>query len=401
MNVKKTFAAFTAAVIFAVSMSGCSKQEEPVDPAVVEDARVASLTAQQVTQEMGNGTNLGNTMDAVSDKPADATVYDYEQGWGAPITTEEMIVGMKEAGFGSVRIPCAWSNMMSDDGTYTINEQYFLRMDQIIGYVLDNDMYAIVNIHWDNGWWDGFGDSDEAVREETMKRYKTMWQQIAEHYKDYSHKLILESANEELGDTFSGLGADAAYEKTNEINQTFVDLVRATGGNNADRCLLIAGYNTDIDKTVDERFVMPTDTVENKLMVSVHYYTPSTYCIASSKYNSWGYMDSWGTDEDKAEMRSYFEKLKRFIDEGYGVVIGEYGVCTIQPVMMRVLKDGAADFFAEVLSLSEEMGYCPMLWDTGEIFNRTDLKMKFDDVAQVYLDAYPGVVRISAETSES
>ncbi len=373
-----------AAMIMITALSGCSKP----DPAAEEEARVAALTAGQVTEEMGNGINLGNTMEAVTKKPEDATVYDYEQGWGAPITTQECIDGMKAAGFSSVRIPVAWSNMMSDDGSYTINDQYFFRVDEIVGYVLNNDMYAIVNIHWDNGWWEDFGSSDEAVRNETMNRFKTMWTQIAEHYKDFSHKLILESANEELGDAFKNtLGADGAYEKVNEINQEFVNIVRNSGGKNSDRFLLIAGYNTDIDRTVDERFVMPEDTAENKLIVSVHYYTPSTYCIADNKYNSWGYMDSWGTDADKAEMRGYFEKLKRFTDSGYGVIIGEYGVCMVRPELIRRLKDGADLFFSEVVSLSEEMGYCPMLWDTGDIYDRTECKMKDEIIANIYLNA--------------
>lgn len=365
-----------------------SKADEPV---MME---FTDKTAAQVVEEMGNGWNLGNTMEACGINASDPIAF--ETCWGQPITENGILEGVKAAGFDSVRVPVAWSNMMSDDGTYTIDDAYFDRVEEIINYVIGNDMYCIINIHWDGGWWEAFGSEDEAVRNAAMDRYEAMWTQIADRYKGYSEKLIFESANEELGERYFSLAMrpPQTYKLTNEINQRFVDIVRASGGNNDKRCLLIAGYSTDIDKTCKDSYKMPTDTIEDHLMISVHYYTPSTYCIASEEDNSWGYRDSWGTDEDIAEMRSYFEKMKKFTDAGYPVIIGEYGVAQIRDENGAwVHKEGCDLFIKNVLLLSEEMGYCPMLWDCSNFFDRIYFKMMDENIAQIFLDAKAGTLK--------
>lgn len=363
--------------------------------AASEEEVIKNMTAIQVTQEMGNGWNLGNTMEATGSWINGSTPTDYETAWGQPVTTNEIIAGVKAAGFDSVRIPVAWSNMMSDDGKYTIHADYFKRVDEIVGYVLANDMYAIINIHWDGGWWGLLADDNEAVRTEAMNRYKTMWNQIANHYKDYSYRLILESANEELGDfsyydqekgitTYTNFSDDEKYQKVNEINQEFVNLVRGTGSKNADRFLLIAGFNTDVDKTCDDRYVMPTDTVANRLMVSVHYYTPAMYCLADDEDNSWGYLPSWGGKWYKQGMKNNLEKMTKFTNAGYGVIIGEYGVAEIKDYDQRMLKEGAEIFADTMIKYSEEYGYCPMLWDCNNFYDRNACLLRYDNLAPVF-----------------
>lgn len=378
----KTSAKVTAAVKTAGKTSETSKGEAAKKTSVSG----SSSPAVKLAKSLGNGWNLGNTMESTADwlgKGAKAT--DYEQAWGQPHTTKEMIDALKSSGFSTVRIPVAWSNMMSDDGNYTISKSYFDRVDEIVGYVLDNDMYCIINIHWDGGWWSDFGSSDSKVSEAAMDKYKSMWTQIAKHYSGYSEKLIFESANEELGSKTKGRSStDESYERVNNINQTFVDIVRGTGSKNKTRYLLIAGYDTDIDKTVDSRFKMPADTVDGKLLVSVHYYTPSTYCIADKESNSWGYKDSWGTDEDIEEMEKYFAKMKKFTDEGYGVIIGEYGVCKKNTGSSYKVKEGTYDFFKNVKALSEKYGYCAALWDCNDWFNRNDCAFTAKELEAIY-----------------
>lgn len=345
-------------------------------------------SALELTQVMGHGWNLGNTLDSFGDWIAqwgDGTTASYETAWGNPVTTKAMIDGLKQSGISSVRVPVAWSNMMTDTENYTISQDYFNRVDEVINYVLDNDMYAIVNIHYDNGWWTMFGtDYDEA-----MKKYKSMWEQLSEHYKDYSSKLIFESANEELGSKFkennSNLSDDECYKLTNEINQTFVDIVRKSGGNNDNRFLLIAGYDTDIDKTCDDRYIMPTDTIDNRLLVSVHYYSPATYCIANTEDNSWGYMDSWGSESDYAYMKNQLGKMQKFTEQGYGVIIGEYGVATKKVGEdSYIKKDGTDKFMQSVLDISAEYNLCPILWDAGDWFDRSSNVFKYDDINNVF-----------------
>lgn len=343
----------------------------------------ADSQAVKLADAMGNGWNLGNTMESVAGWLGNGQATDYERAWGQPLTTKEMITALKNSGFSSVRIPVAWSNMISSDGSYTISQSYFDRVDEIVGYVLDNNMYCIINIHWDGGWWEDFGSSDSRKSKAAMDRYKAMWTQIATHYAGYSDKLIFESANEELGSATKGSSSiEESYKRVNEINQTFVDIIRSTGSGNAERFLLIAGYDTDIDKTTNDMFEMPSDTVKNRLLVSVHYYTPSTFCIAGDPSNSWGYMDSWGTDEDIEAMNNYFAKMKKFTDAGYGVIIGEYGVA--KKAGAGQVKSGTYDFFENVVKLSDKYGYCAMLWDCNDWFSRDNCSLKYKELEKIY-----------------
>lgn len=371
----------TKKITVTVSSSESAKSDSTVSTSTstssnkaTATSKTSGMTSVELAKAMGNGWNLGNTMESVATwLSSGSSATKYETAWGQPVTTKEMMTNLKAAGFDSVRIPVAWSNMM--DSNYNISDNYFKHVDEIVGYVLDNDMYCIINIHWDGGWWDGFYSSDEDERNAAWEKYESMWTQIAKHYKNYSDKLIFESANEELG---------TSYDTVNEINQTFVDIVRSSGGNNKERFLLIAGYNTDIDKTCDSRFKMPEDTVSDKLLISVHYYTPSVFCIADKSDNSWGYQGSWGMDEDKEQMRENFEKMKKFTDAGYGVVIGEYGVTFCTDGNKQTLKDGTYDFFESVVELSEEYGYCAMLWDCNDWFKRIEGKFRDEELAEIY-----------------
>lgn len=344
------------------------------------------LTSVEVVKLMGNGINLGNTMEAYGhlDLGTDADVSAYETYWGQPETTQEMITAMKEAGFDSLRIPVAWTNMMDyESGDYTIGEAYLDRVEEIINYALNEDMYVIINDHWDGSWWGKFGSETEATREEAMEQYVSMWTQIAERYKNYSDYLIFESANEELGSRLNdidvcedsgALSEDECYEMTNKINQTFVDTIRSTGGNNANRFLLIAGYNTDIEMTCDDRFTMPEDTAKDKLLVSVHFYTPWGYCGTTSITN-------WGSKKNYEEQNSLMEELSKFTEEGYGVVIGEYAAMLNKD---GTIKDNYCDFAGNLLYNCDLYGYCPMLWDCSNLFDRTEGKFLYDDVAELY-----------------
>ena len=160
------------------------------------------LTSVEVATLMGNGINLGNTMEAYgrADLGTKADVNAYETYWGAPTTTQEMVSAMAAEGFNTLRIPIAWTNMMDyENDDYTIDEAYLNRVEEIINYARNAGMYVIINDHWDGSWWGMFGDADLKVREKAMKIYTSMWTQIAERYQDYSDYLIFESANEELG----------------------------------------------------------------------------------------------------------------------------------------------------------------------------------------------------------
>lgn len=260
------------------------------------DTEENNMTSLEVIRAMGNGINLGNTLEAYNHQAYinGSSATSGEIVWGQPRTTQEMIQGMKAAGFDTIRIPIAWTNgMYFESGDYTIDSALMDRVDEVVTWALDADMYVIINDHWDGSWWGMFGSAEQETRDKAMEMYKAMWTQIGERFADRSYKLIFESANEELGDRLNDkeitgsrgvLSENECYETTNEINSEFVKLIRSLGGRNADRFLLIAGYNTDITKTCDDRFQMPEDTADSKLLLSVHYYTPWDYCGTDGEF---------------------------------------------------------------------------------------------------------------------
>ena len=377
------------AVLMLIPCVGSAEEAEAVDNGVMREG----LTALEATRLMGNGINLGNTLEACDNNVGIKTnaPLSYETYWGQPKTTQAMIDGMKAAGFDTIRIPVAWMTNATHlyEGDYTIDADYMDRVEEVVRYARKAGMYVIVNDHWDGGWYGMFGSESAETRALAMEAYKGMWQQIAERFRDYSDYLIFESANEELGGRFDEnsplycsdsvvtyLTDDERYALTNEINQTFVDVVRATGGNNATRFLLIAGYGTNIDQTCDDRFQMPKDTVDSKLMVSVHYYDPWSYCGASSAASA----TKWGTVSDYEYMDQQLAKMTKFTEAGYGVVIGEYGALPCSDG----LKDNTLAYHTAFLDACTKYDLTNCLWDCSGLYKRVSQTFADDDILAMY-----------------
>ena len=336
-----------------------------------KNSGMRDISTMELVRDMGIGINLGNTMEACGDWIADVdkqwgdgilTVDEYETAWGSPVITQAMIQGMADEGFGVVRVPVAWSNMMGDN--YQISDELDERIHEIVDWVIDADMYCIINIHWDNGWVNTFPDN----KNECMKRYETMWTQIADSFKDYGDKLMFESQNEELGwesvwnPWGSTDGKAESYALVNEINQKFVDIVRSSGSNNPQRHLLISGYNTGIDRTCDPLFKMPDDPAD-RMAVSVHYYTPAGFAILEDKDESWAKArPTWGKNDDFRELNEQMDMMKAgFVDKGIPVIIGEYGCPT-----KGKEADSVRLFLSSVCKAAYERQMCPVLWSTPD-----------------------------------
>lgn len=392
MDMKKRFLhlfSLMLAVLMLIPCVGSAEEAEAVDNGVMREG----LTALEATRLMGNGINLGNTLEACDNNVGikTNTPLSYETHWGQPKTTQAMIDGMKAAGFDTIRIPVAWMTNATHlyEGDYTIDADYMDRVEEVVRYARKAGMYVIINDHWDGGWYGMFGSESAETRALAMEAYKGMWQQIAERFRDYSDYLIFESANEELGGRFDEnsplycsdsvvtyLSDDERYALTNEINQTFVDVVRATGGNNATRFLLIAGYSTDIDKTCDDRFQMPKDTADSKLMVSVHYYDPWSYCGASSAVSA----TKWGKVSDYEYMDQQLAKMTKFTEAGYGVVIGEYGALPCSDG----LKDNTLAYHTAFLDACTKYNLTNCLWDCSGLYKRVSQTFADDDILAMY-----------------
>lgn len=375
MKAIKIMSSALAAAMLLTSVHTSAFAEDRSQPAMRD------ITTLELVKDMGIGINLGNTFESCPNwyeedwiaKWSEGKPNNYETAWGSPVITKEMIEGIAKEGFGVLRIPVAWSNMMAHDGTYTINPEYDRRIHEVVDWTLESGMYAIINIHWDGGWVNNFPDD----KDESMKRYTHMWEQIADSFKDYDDYLVFESQNEELGwDKIwnpwgSTDGKAESYALCNEINQEFVDTVRSSGGNNAERHLLISGYNTSIERTCDPLFKMPNDPA-NRMAISVHYYSPAGFAILEEDAD-WGKaVSTWGSDADYQSLRNDMSMMKtNFTDKGIPVIVGEYGCPNKNKEPESVRR-----FLSSVCEEAYKCGHCPVMWSTpGGHYDRDTCKM--------------------------
>lgn len=370
---KKT-AAIILVIITLISLCSCSKSENAYQGRT--DKTSAEMSTSEFVQDMGIGINLGNTFEACGSWIKGQSVSDYETAWGSPIITKKIIQGYADEGFGVIRIPVAWSNMMSED--YKISDEYINRVKEVVKWALDADMKVILNIHYDGGWWEEFSTDEEKC----MNKYTAVWTQLCDAFGDFDHDLMFESLNEEgcWDDIWNRYGSTAgkaeAYALLGRINQQFVNIVRESGDTNATRHLLIAGYATDVKNTCDDMFVLPDDPA-NRYAVSVHYYTPSTFAIIEEDA-SWGKARSdWGTDSDYYELDTLMDLLEEtFVKNDIPVIIGEYG-CALGNKTKEVIEL----YLTSVCKAAYERGMCPVLWDTtGKLYDRDNCKFYNQDL---------------------
>ena len=332
----------------------------------------ADVSAIDIVNDMGLGWNLGNTFDswgtsAYADKSQG--YVDNETAWGNVHTTQDIIDAVKAQGFNSVRIPVSWGDNV-DASTFDINDKYLARVKQVIDYCYNNDMYAIINMHWD---WESGGSGFLNKGSAALPQFKAMWSEIATYFAGYDNHLVFESMNEVTFD----------YSTLNSFNQSFVDTVRAAGGNNSGRLLVCSGANADLAKTCDSQYKVPADDM---VAVDIHYYTPPTFCVAKAD-STWGYSKTWGTDSEKNEMVNNFEKLKStFVDKGIPVIVGEYGVLTNEGKDVNSIHE----FNKTVATLGKSYnGIATYLWDDSDsgghmYFSRSKLAWHDSAMGAIY-----------------
>ena len=344
--------------------------EDETSSAPVEETN--EMTTMEFVRSMGVGINLGNTFDCTGTWFSQ-TVEGQETAWGSPVITKEMIAGYAKAGFGVIRLPVSWLTLADSDGN--IPDEFMDRIEEVAGWILDNNMRCIINTHHD-GWETKFADDYDSA----IKLYEHIWEQVAERFKDYGYDLMLESMNEVgfdgIWNQYGGTeGKQEAFDIFNKINQKFVDIVRSSGGNNQNRHLLIAAYWTSSDHACDDMFILPDDPAE-RLAVSVHYYTPSTLCILTEDAD-WGKARTdWGSEADYKELNAAFDKLKEhYTDKGIPVIVGEYGCFGDNKT-----RETRELWMSDVANAAYERHMCPILWDTsGDEYDRESATFRYPD----------------------
>lgn len=335
--------------------------------------KMRNITSQQLVEDMTFGWNLGNTLDVCqADRDGDGKINEHVEAgekvdetlWGNPKATKELFTSLKKNGVNAVRIPVTWRDHMDSDGN--IDREWMDRVQQVVDYAYSQGMYVIINVHHDGGGDPKFGawiiEESQKDYNTFLKKYKNVWKQIAERFKNYSDYLIFESMNEVGFDTLYNKKKADAYNLINKINQDFVDIIRATGGNNAKRHLLIAGYYTDIERTCDSLYKMPDDKA-GRCILSVHYYTPWDFCTCDRKH-------TWGTNSEVRQMETLIGKMKKnFVDKGIPVIIGEYAASGSDL--------SSCIFFIEKLNkLCSDYGIATFIWDSGRQVNRKTYKWR-------------------------
>ena len=326
--------------------------------------------AQQIASKMGVGWNLGNTLEAIGG----------ESAWGADRTSQQLIDSVKSAGFNTVRLPVSWF-IHSDTVASIIDKKWIARVKEIVDYCFKDDIYVIINMHWDKGWLEN--RVNKANQDIVNKRQRAYWTQIANYFKDYDEHLLFAGANEPGAHDSIQMSVLLSY------HQTFIDAVRATGGNNSSRTLIFQGPSTDVDNTYKLMKTLPKDIIADRLMAEVHYYTPYQFCLMDNDAN-WGKMfyywgqgnhsttdtahnATWGEESD---VENNFGKMKaQFVDKGIPVIIGEFGAGKrrLSPPSEQGLNNASVEsFYKCVVRSTVSKGLIPICWDVpGWLFNRS------------------------------
>jgi aryl-phospho-beta-D-glucosidase BglC (GH1 family) len=334
-------------------------------------------TAVQLAAKFKLGWNIGNTMEAIGGETA----------WGNPLITESYVKTLKQLGFTAIRIPCAWNTHLDNKATAHIDPTWMNRVKEVVGYCVNNDLYVMLNIHWDGGWLEN--NITKLKQDSVNAKQKALWEQIATAMRDFDEHLMLASANEPAADNAEKMGVLASY------HQTFVNAVRATGGKNSHRVLIVQGPNTNATLTADLMNTLPKDPTANRLMVEVHNYMPSQFCFLNEDV-SWGKMAYyWGkgyhstieTDrnatygEEDDHIADYNKMKTKFVDKGIPVIMGEYGAYrrdnNVHVPKELALHNASVDYWINFTTKEAlSRGIKPFWWDIGAAVDRRTLTVK-------------------------
>lgn len=375
------------------------KDSEIVIPEVsIELKEIPASDAMEFVKNMKVGWNLGNTLEAHNGaNPGDE--LSTETCWGNPETTKEMIDALKEAGFNTVRVPVTWYNhaQKNEDGSYTVSEVWLDRVQEVVDYAYDNGMYVILNTHHDISTEDGYYP-DSAHYEQSEKFLKSVWTVMAERFRDYDEHLILESLNEpRLAETeYEWYLAESSAECKdsadciNRLNQLFVDTVRADGGNNAERYLMVPGYDASPAGALSDLFVLPEDSAENKLIISTHAYIPYNFALQSPSEG--GSTEQFSADSvtSRMEIDTTMDKLyKKYVSQGIPVIMGEFGARNKNNNLQQ-----RVDYYAYYIAAARARGISCCIWDNGSfggngeqfgLLRRTKVQWIFPDIVEAIM----------------
>ena len=325
-----------------------------------------SISAVEIAGKMKVGWNIGNTLEAIGGETA----------WSNPKVTEELIQLVNSSGFNAIRIPCSWNQYIENVATAKIKTSWLERVKEVVQFCVDNEMYVILNIHWDQGWLEN--NCTPTKQFEVNAKQKALWEQIATYMRDFDEHLIFAGANEPNVENATQMNVLLSY------HQTFIDAVRSTGGKNSYRVLVVQGPSTDIVKTDNLMNTMPSDEIEDRLMAEIHYYTPYQFCLMTEDA-SWGKMFYyWGdgyhstTDTEhnatwgeESTLDDLMQRMKtQYVIRGIPVILGEYAVirrASLTGDNLSLHLASRAHFMKYLTKQAKANGITSFYWDAGNM----------------------------------
>ncbi|RMB57130.1 glycoside hydrolase family 5 protein [Dokdonia sinensis] len=384
MKTTSTLLKYTLIFLFSLVTLGCTKddssevetvgqeeqQEEnpPVDTDLSIAGTIRDISSSALVEEMGVGWNLGNSLDVESrDKTA----------WGNPLPSQAIIDRVYAMGFRTLRIPITWSYNMQSTAPFTIENSYLTTVQKTVNYGISKGMHVIIDVHHDNSWIRPTQTDATAVK----ARLGSLWTQVANRFKTYGDKLIFETLNENRllnsPEEWTG-GTEEGRAVLNEYHKTALDAIRATGGNNANRHIMISTYAASTLPVAMDGLVIPNN--DERVIISLHTYFPWQFTGEE------GGVSTWGTDEEKAALEAEFDYIrdKWIIQEQRPVILGEWGARDRNNLNVR------EDYFQFYVEKSLERGLLPIVWDDGgnfRILNRANLQWHFPTLAETIIEA--------------
>ena len=333
-----------------------------------------NMTAEQIVSNMGTGWNLGNTLDSTASWISNGSPSDYETAWGNQVTTKEMITAIKNAGFKTIRVPVSWGEKM--DSNYNVNETWMNRVQEVVDYGIDNGMYVILNVHHDGTWL----YPDNSHKDTASKQLQSLWTQIATRFKNYDQHLIFETMNEPRleGTSYEWTaGTEEAWSVINHYNKTAVDAIRAVGGNNNSRAIMIPTYAANPSAEAINALEVPNN--DDMLILSVHGYSPYYFSMVVEE------TAEWGSTQDKTDIDNLINTIYSSASaKGLPVVIGEFGTINKNNTSAR------ANHASYYVNAANSKGIACVWWDNGvadanvaesySIFDRSTLSIRFNEI---------------------
>ncbi len=363
-----------SAIVIGLPANQVSAEENAVQTTADGRMPFRELTATEIVAEMGAGWNLGNTMDGHTGFTPSETI------WQNVETTQALLKEIHDMGFNTVRVPVTWGTMIDDANGYAIDEKWMSRVQDIVDYAVNMNMYVIINIHHDGAEQSGWLRIGAKDIKPVEKKFAAVWGHIAERFKDYDEHVIFESMNEVTG-SGTTIAADTAV--INALNQIFVDTVRATRSNNAVRWLSVPGRYTNIYNTSNPEngFILPNDSVKNRLFIAVHSYDWHFGLLETTQKTTYSY------DAGKA-LQAEFKDLETFTKQGIPIILGEYGAINKQNTPDRA-------YYMEIVSrICQQMGIVPCYWDQGWYDLSLDPDFSFTLVDRETCEQiYPEIIR--------